>query len=384
MAVESDLILSIYDAAIDPDLWPAVLLKAARFVGARGATVFELGEIAEDAKLKMSMCSENYSADRNRYYLENHWENELKDQEVFANCSKRTDQIELIPDTVLYSSRDEYLAREHVQVLRQFEVGYRAAALLNKDLPSMDRFAFQFSDDHGPIERYAVQRGRLILPHLAKALNVARPIRELKIKNKAIAATIDRLTVGVCIVDQYFNLLISNAEFNRQIDCFTVFSRNSSGKLTIDHELAPALSSLLSSSFQYHGLKGARPRKEAVVFATASKDQHLCVDVIPCDSAPEFDLRNKKLSILFSLDTTNKLTFESGKIGQIFDLTPAELEVLKLVSEGFTNRQISDQLEKSVHTVDTQIKSILSKCMAANRAQLIRIISQTGSYLLPL
>lgn len=377
----SDLILSIYDAAIEPTLWPEVLLRVSHFVGARGATVFELEEIGELDNLKMSMCSENYSPDRNSYYLKYYWQDELKDQEIFAYHSKRTDQIELIPDSVLSSSREALLAKEHVQVLRKFEVGYRAAALLNKDLPSKDRFAFQFSEAHGPMDKAVAQKSNLILPHLAKALNVSRPIRELAAQNKAISAGLNLLMIGVCIVDQERRILVTNTEFERQLDCYDAFTRSRNGRLIFDDGLAPNLSAQLSSSFQFHGLSGARPRKEAVIFASKSKEQHLCIDIVPLENASELDLRSSHSSLIFSLDTSAHFGFDANKIGQIYDLTTTELEVLELVSEGYTNQQISDCLEKSIHTVDSQLKSVLSKAMAANRTQLIRITSQTRSFL---
>lgn len=51
-------------------------------------------------------------------------------------------------------------------------------------------------------------------------------------------------------------------------------------------------------------------------------------------------------------------------------LTPREEEVLRLVGEGLTNRQIAEALYLSENTVKNHIKSILEKVQVKNRVQL--------------
>jgi DNA-binding NarL/FixJ family response regulator len=46
-----------------------------------------------------------------------------------------------------------------------------------------------------------------------------------------------------------------------------------------------------------------------------------------------------------------------------------EIEVLRLVAAGKSNRQIADELVISVNTVDRHVSHILSKIGAANRAE---------------
>lgn len=52
------------------------------------------------------------------------------------------------------------------------------------------------------------------------------------------------------------------------------------------------------------------------------------------------------------------------------DLSPREMEVLELVSEGATNREIAERLYISVGTVKNHIHNILEKLHLRNRAQL--------------
>jgi ATP/maltotriose-dependent transcriptional regulator MalT len=50
------------------------------------------------------------------------------------------------------------------------------------------------------------------------------------------------------------------------------------------------------------------------------------------------------------------------------DLTPREVEVLRLVAQGLTNAQIAAQLVLSLHTVNNHVRSILSKLGVASRS----------------
>jgi DNA-binding NarL/FixJ family response regulator len=59
-------------------------------------------------------------------------------------------------------------------------------------------------------------------------------------------------------------------------------------------------------------------------------------------------------------------------------LTPRELDVLGLVAEGHTNRQIGEQLFISEKTASVHVSRILSKVGAANRGEAAAIARRLG------
>ena len=54
-------------------------------------------------------------------------------------------------------------------------------------------------------------------------------------------------------------------------------------------------------------------------------------------------------------------------------LTPRELEVLQLASEGLTNRQIAERLHLSVYTVKNHVHRVLDKLEACDRKEAVEI-----------
>jgi DNA-binding NarL/FixJ family response regulator len=53
-------------------------------------------------------------------------------------------------------------------------------------------------------------------------------------------------------------------------------------------------------------------------------------------------------------------------------LTPRETDVLRLIASGYTNRQIAEELQLSVRTVETHRANIMGKLGLRTRAELER------------
>jgi two-component system response regulator NreC len=59
-------------------------------------------------------------------------------------------------------------------------------------------------------------------------------------------------------------------------------------------------------------------------------------------------------------------------------LTPREIDVLRLIAEGYTNTQIADRLCLSPRTVETHRANIRSKLQLDSRAELVRYAARNG------
>jgi DNA-binding CsgD family transcriptional regulator len=50
-----------------------------------------------------------------------------------------------------------------------------------------------------------------------------------------------------------------------------------------------------------------------------------------------------------------------------------------MVAEGLTNAQIAERRDRSIATINTQVKSILSKTQCLTRAQFVRLVLGFGT-----
>jgi DNA-binding NarL/FixJ family response regulator len=69
---------------------------------------------------------------------------------------------------------------------------------------------------------------------------------------------------------------------------------------------------------------------------------------------------------------------ESGSPEPDDPLTPRELEVVKLIAEAFTNRQIAETLKLSEKTVESHRANVLSKLGMRDRVELVRYAVRRG------
>jgi DNA-binding NarL/FixJ family response regulator len=69
---------------------------------------------------------------------------------------------------------------------------------------------------------------------------------------------------------------------------------------------------------------------------------------------------------------------ESGSADPEDRLTPRELEVVKLIAEAFTNRQIAETLKVSEKTVESHRANVLSKLGMRDRVELVRYAIRRG------
>ena len=69
---------------------------------------------------------------------------------------------------------------------------------------------------------------------------------------------------------------------------------------------------------------------------------------------------------------------EQGGEGEFDVLTPRELEVLKLIAEAYTSKQIADELYISIKTVDRHRQNILEKLGMRDRVELTRYAIKRG------
>ncbi len=371
-----DTILSIYDAVADDTLWPNVLQKLATRINAVGCIVFEWHTTLDSRQLVAPLASANYDLAAIETYIEKCYEHEVRDQDIFESHSLAQDQIDLIEDDVLAPGIAGLKQLPNVQTLQKLGILHRAAGLLNKDNTAVSRFSVQLADKRGRLTPEERARLTAILPHIAKALDLGRPAKQLALEHQSMLAAMDRLTIGVCILDTGGRVVLENEEFKRQRNAYPVFLKTQNGVLRLRKpDDQKHFAALLENVFN-HGKFGARPRKEAI---STSESSFLCVEVAPLNKV--LDITSKVFGgfIVYSTDTSLPIHCNALPMQRAYGLTDAEMNLVDLIAEGLTNSQISERRERSVPTINTQVKSILAKTHCATRTQFVRLMMSFGA-----
>lgn len=371
-----ETILKIYDAAADHSLWPDVLQRIADGANAMGSVVLRHSGHGPDMILSAPYVSNDVHKGVIDEYLKEFRDDEIRDQVMLVNHTSHADQINLLEDDILAPDIETLKSMPSVRRLQDGGILHRAACLLNKDNTGAFRFAIQLSETRGRLTLAEKAYLNPLLPHLAKAFDLGQPAHQVASTNLSLLGAIDRLNIGVCIVDPAGQVVTKNAEFDRQLDLYRVFSVAADGKfkfLASNHQ--KYLSDMQTSALK-HGRFGARPRKEAI---PTGHDGYLCIEFVPLDRSAEMGSAKFEGTILYSADTSRPRHMHIEAIQVAHGLTATEAELIGAISEGFTNAQIAEQRDRSVTTIASQVKSILAKTNCSTRTQLVRLMMSFGA-----
>ncbi|MBY6068814.1 helix-turn-helix transcriptional regulator [Leisingera aquaemixtae] len=378
-ANDLDLTLKIYDAVADPAAWQPVLDEVVDRTGAHGSIVFEWHEEGPSRNLVAPLHSGRYPDNLLSSYLDKCAHLEERDQDIVRKHTSNHDAVELLDDTLIASTPEGLRNTEHVKFLESIGIFHRAAGVMNKDNRWISLFSLQLGAGRPQLD--AEERAFLSpqLPHLAKALDLSIPLRQLHQRYRAVLSAMDQLTIGLCVLDRRGLIVARNEEFQRQQESYRSIRVGTDGRLLLGSADGNKHLTDLMEHVERHGQFGARPRKESVI---SGPSDALCVEVSPLNNADEIGTASFDGFLICSTDTSLPMHCNVERVGSAFGLTKAETALVEPISQGLTNPEIADRRERAVTTINAQMKSILSKSGCANRTQFVRAMMRFGTQFL--
>ncbi len=102
------------------------------------------------------------------------------------------------------------------------------------------------------------------------------------------------------------------------------------------------------------------------IYSTAKGEKFFCGKIL------DGVLKDKDASTKFILSKAEGLTVTDGRVScDGIKISAREIEIIQLVAEGLSNKEIAERLFLSVHTVTTHRKNIMSKLGVNNTAGLV-------------
>ncbi len=378
-ADDIDLIARIYDAALEPQAWPALLARIAYKIGAAGAFLFEVQREDDSEHVVTRMFSENYDPVVVRDFLSRFNHLELRDQGRFAELSAMTDPVELVSDIYIHNSVAMLLEQENTRFMMRHGLKHRAGALLNKDFLTVDRFALQFGVDHGPITDAEKRKAMVFLPHVAKSIGLSRPLEERLRLQDAFEALLGAAGQGIAILDHRGHVIYKNAELDRVLDVHPVFRLTAGKTLEVNDAGQSGRYQAMLADDGAHGRFGARARKEALVVNLQKPGTALFIEICPAETNAAMGRLGRGCRLLTVLDTSRPLTVNLDRICSFFALSKAEASVLELIAAGHSNQEIADLRHRSLDTVKSQIRSLMQKTNSTSRTELVQMAGSLSS-----
>jgi DNA-binding CsgD family transcriptional regulator len=361
------LISEIYDVVLEPDAWSRVL---DRFVQRSGAAACILAvSDATIPEIELSGISELY---RNHGGL-NEYLMRFAEYERPAYEAMRSS-----PPGVWVSDEDAFQRpideiesslwlREHVGVFRRF------AARLNGTRAWFDQVTLAYGVQKSDVTSEEHQHAGIFLPHLAKAVETTRPFLLLQSRFHAVLEALDRFRVGVFILSSNGNVVVHNREADRIVSLDDGLVVDGSHCLrSHDANSRNALSQAVQRAAATAAAQETATGKLLSIQRRSGGDPFL-VGVSPIGSQSGGYSGRLRGALVVAIDPENRAVISTAGIETLYGLTKAEGDVLNLLVQGHTTRELAEIRGTAADTVRAQVKSILMKTQTKGRPDLVRL-----------
>ena len=199
----SALIGDIYDAVLEPTLWPRVLPRSAQFVGGPAASLF-----SKDAARKSGDYA--YDCGIDAHYRQLYFEKYIKlDPLTIGHFYAEVEVPVAVADIMSYA---EFLeTRAYLEWGRPQGLVDVLNVALDKTATSAAMYCVFRHERDGQVDDEMRRHMRLIVPHLRRAVLIGRVIELKTAEADGLADTVDGISAGMFLVDASARIVHANA-----------------------------------------------------------------------------------------------------------------------------------------------------------------------------
>jgi DNA-binding CsgD family transcriptional regulator/PAS domain-containing protein len=363
----SMLICDIYDAALNPALWPGVLGKAAQFIGGPSATLF-----SKDANRKSGHI---YYDDGgiDPQYVQLYFDKYVKldpatTGHYFAELEQPVATADLVPYEEFLESR---LYREWArpQGLVDF-----LSAVLDKSTTSVALFGVFRHESQGVVDDEMRTRMRLVVPHIRRALLIGKTIDLKTAEAATFADTFDGLTAGMLLVDANGRIVHANAAAQALLAAGDVLRAADGRLVTGDAENDRVLRKIFSAADSGDAAIGIK----GIAVPLNKRDGECYVaHVLPLTSGTRrgASAAYTAAAALFVHKADLQTPSPPEVIAKHYRLTPTELRVLLAIVEVGGVPEVAEALGIAETTVKTHLGRLYEKTGTARQGELVKLVA---------
>jgi pimeloyl-ACP methyl ester carboxylesterase/DNA-binding CsgD family transcriptional regulator len=216
------------------------------------------------------------------------------------------------------------------------------------------------------LRRFGGEEGQLIgmlLPHFIRALKINRSFVELTAENQAFSSVLDRLPIGMAMIDGGARLYAKNGRFDELLKQHCGLAIAKGHLVTTQREDAATFRQLIAEATS-GGKSEATGRAMRLSGATPSS-----VLILPLLHDEHLQVKPKVMIFITSL--LSDINIDPRALQSIYGLTRAESRLTLALVNGNDLDDIAEQYHVSKHTLRTQLKSVYAKTDSRRQAELV-------------
>ncbi len=362
------LISRIYDGGLSADHWPVILDEMALHLNARGSALMYYDAQLPELNHSITCWSAYWRTSQGDKYFSS-----VTEDEPSARLLKKRQPRDIMTSENISLTEKLSIGIYAAKMWKLFGIRAVAAVQLNQTDAWYDYITFQYDSRHGPMKSEEQQQLEILLPHIAKSLEISRPMRLLEQRFQRVLEALDHYHVGVFILSAGGSCIVKNQEATRILEMNDSLSLNQSGhlKAKTDNDNAQLSKAIqeTTATVQENGLTDG----VLMPIARTSGKDPLLIEVVPTRNSSD-DLGHLfKGAMIFAIDPAEPGKVSTKGMEALYSLTTSEASVCRHLVEGFSNPEIAEKRNVSPETVKTQVQSALRKTGTTNRSELIRL-----------
>ncbi|HEU5017153.1 MAG TPA: helix-turn-helix transcriptional regulator [Pseudolabrys sp.] len=365
------LIGGIYDAALDPSLWPGVLAQAAVFVGGVSAALY-----AKDAAAKSGNIF--YQDGRiEPHYVRLYFDKYVKlDPATTGHFFAKIGQPIATADLIPY---DEFLqTRFYKEWVKPQRLVDHVTVVLDKSNTGVALFGVFRHERDGVADAEARRRMRLIAPHVRRAVLIGHVIDLKTAEAATFADTLDGLGAGLFMLDGSGRIVHANAAGHALLTTGDVLKAASGCLLANDPQADRLLHEIFAAAANGDAALGA---KGIAVPLSTGDGEHYVAHALPLTSGARrrTGAAYAAATALFVHKAALNTPSPPETIAKTYKLTPTELRVLLAIVEVGGVPEVAEALGVSSETVKTHLGRLYEKTGAGRQADLVKLVAGFAS-----
>jgi DNA-binding CsgD family transcriptional regulator/PAS domain-containing protein len=363
----STLIGEIYDAALDPALWPAVLEQSSKFVGGCAAGIYSKDSVSKSADINPAYT---FGAERRaqQIYVDHYARiDPTTTGHFFFGVGEIVTTADILPHEEFLETR---FYKEWVKPQGWIDA---VSSLLEKSAASYSILSVFRHERDGPADDACRRRMSLLVPHFRRSVLIGKTIQLKAAEADAFADTLNALSAGVFLVDPAGRVLRANVKGHALLAEERVL-RATGGRLVATDSSADQA---LRTAFAAAEFGDASLGTQAIAVPLAGGEQRLIAHVLPLTSGArrKAGMGGSAVAAIFVRSAELDTPAAPEVIAKLYGLTPSELRVLLAVFESGGVPNVAEALGISKATAKTHLRRLFEKTGTGRQADLVKLVA---------
>jgi DNA-binding CsgD family transcriptional regulator len=356
----------IYDAAADEELWTSALIQIADMTGSLGG--FVVG-VESKVRLVPFLFNGRMSEESHRTYAERHIENPWSAVMNHVPVGKLVQSYEIV------SLSDLKRTAFFDEVLRPQDMAHNAMLTLARKDEFYAAFNICRSERRGPFEADALRLFNQLYPHLRRSLLLGFRLDGYKALQRAEFHVLDRLSVGILLLDCRAKVVFANAAARAMTACDGPLRLRNSVLTAFSQAHSQRLGDLIDAA-----VRGMPVGTMSIPHPHDSRLFTILVSSVRSRDINRFGglgMRNVAAMLVIH-DPVRPMEIPVEWIMDAYGLTLAEARVAVCAASGATIPETAHRLNVSPNTIKTHLRKVFAKTGTSGQSELARLVASIG------